>query len=217
MIKHAKIIGLQRTGTNWLEHLIYDNFNVKVYFAGDLRICFKHAMPDEYLFSKSKENIINQKTKVIDSVINDSSLLCIIIIKDPLLWLNSIHSNQVDLSFYRPQIFRNKKIVDIKALDLYFNFYEKWSFYIKKYKNITLISYHDLLFETENTLNKLSLEFKLQRKNSNYIIRSKVPQSKKYTKEDFENYYIRIQQTQELFKEKFINKIYEQYERITAK
>lgn len=155
MITHYTIYGERCSGTNYLEELMTINFN--------LELTWKFGWKHFFGF-----NNLN----------NSDNTLFIGIVRDPFDWTNSLFKTQHHL----PKNFKNiksylndkyysidnnnkiiKEDVNIYTKENYKNIMElrhtKLHFLIqdmpKKVKNYILIRYEDLLFDFENTMNKI--------------------------------------------------------------
>ena len=190
MIKHIKVIGLQRSGTTYLEYLLDKNFNVKVYKEGDITICFKHAFPGEKVLKLNNGKTIIWEKTTIGRINEHKDLLVIIIQKHFEHWFESISRKPVDLPVKHPEIFNNDKTVDkTKAFKLYSSFYKAWKNRLLNNSNIQLINYEDIIHDFTLILRLLQILYKLPLKLPSWQNMDKVPQSAKFT-EERRKYYL---------------------------
>lgn len=116
------IAGLQRTGTNYLERVIADNFG-----RGDLKQMFwKHSLCSE-----------------VDSIALSSAKV-ILNIRHPITWLQSCLSNTpLDIIDERPHYFLNRTQF-IGYAELYSDFYREWMKYVEQSGGMSA-KYEDVL------------------------------------------------------------------------
>ena len=185
MYKKVKILGLQRSGTNWLEQLVRANMDVEVY-ADPVEPFFKHALPNETdIPSKSGETI--HTAVPLNYIRNHPEELFIVVFKPGELWVKSINKKKVDLQQKRPWLFNQQdRIVKLRALifhEVYVNTWNELSL-----KNLLVVPYLEILSDYELFLEKLSLEFGIPLKRDKLVDIKKAPHSVRFTDRDKRKY-----------------------------
>jgi hypothetical protein len=161
-----KVVGLQRSGTNYLTELLKINFNEFVY-TNPLSPFFKHCMPHE-----TSVNLIDG---VCEFPLPLTTTCCIIHVKKTKEhWLRSIKNNPMDLYQKRPGVKSNEK-------EFYDNFINNW-------KMVYTVQYESLLQDFQKELSNIQNHFSLTRKQPNFLNVSKVPHNKLFTEEDKKRY-----------------------------
>ena len=187
MVKNFTILGERCSGTNYLEELITDNFNIEVTWKYGWKHFFGH-----YDFKQTEEE-------------NDT--LFIGIVRNPIEWIDSFFTNQhhipnspkpiMNFLFDKFYSLRDDKTIIKEDLNYltkkeYKNIFEMR--YLKNYylinimptkvKNFILINYENLRDNTENVLNMIKIRFVLEQKYPNYknITYYKKEKKSKYTK-----------------------------------
>ena len=173
MITNYKMLGERNSGTNYLEQLLYSNFNIN----SSNNFNSKHFFRLE-IYSGIKDEILD-------------NTLFIGIVRDPFTWINSMYKNpyhlpeslkatqqgflnnewysifddgteiQQDRNIYNTEK-RYKNIFELRKIKLKFLVEEM----PKLVKNYILIRYEDLLLNFKQTMSQL-LEFNLIKKNNN--------------------------------------------------
>ena len=176
LIKKFTILGERCSGTNYLEELILNNFNIDITWEYG----FKHF----FGFYKFRQNE--------DAIKNEDEVLFIGIVRHPIYWINSLFKEQHNL----PNHFRNinnflfnefysfyDNVYSIRTEDLnyitnkrYKNIFEMR--FLKNYylinsmpnnvKNYILINYENLRDNTNDILSIIENKFSLVRKYSFY-------------------------------------------------
>jgi hypothetical protein len=133
----AHVLGLQRTGTNYLAALLKDNLAIDVVPSGDRSICWKHALPRE---------ATPHKRSAAEGVMNNPEVFIYIISKHPLHWVASVTMrNPQDLFLKRPTLMTDMK-PDIASLcRLYTTFYSNWINLLSSRGRFVLVRYEELL------------------------------------------------------------------------
>lgn len=168
-----KVIGLQRSGTNWLTELLDLNFDEKV-FKEPMDPFFKHSLPyDDVVLLNSGKMVRQEQPRDVD---------CkkILIYKPVDKWLESIEKNPADLKYKKPGVFEG-------GLEEYWiNFNHGW-FDLVDY----VVDYSDLLWDFEKELGSIKSELGLTRVDLPFGFTNvgKVPQSKEFTEKDRERYF----------------------------
>lgn len=189
---HATIFGPQRSGTNFLESLLKDNFEDVKIRNQDSNYVWKHcAYPEKF------------KGKLTD---NDS--INIVIHKNPYKWLESLMRYNADLDNRyggkREEYKDLYKVVqegDITVQDkrgkntnlggacrLYNDFYHNWENF--KGVDVMWVRYEDLLVEESRAriLQQIQNKYKLRKKKGGWAVPKKVGQSDQWTDQRQQDY-----------------------------
>lgn len=173
--KAIVVVGLQRSGTNFIASLLRENTQFYVPQSADTTIFWKHALPDE---GGARVNPIF--TSPVDAV-QQINALCLVVIKKPLLWIDSIiNRNCVDFFQTRKNYVASAN--DIEGLaNFYKSFIEKWA---AVGNNVIFISYEAVL---ENPLTIFDV-LKTTPQNVEIAKPSKVHMSKVFSINDMKRY-----------------------------
>jgi len=190
-MKNIFIIGLQRTGTNYVERVLNDNtqglaFRGKINDSGE--VFSKHEFP--YV-----------KALVENSIIKHEGFL--VVVKNPYMWSESIgfrdEGNRLNVDFYgnhtatyklkeKTEVsFGNNGYNLINILSLFKDFYTDWC----RNKDVFLVKYEDFLGEdiSKKQIDNVINYFNEGQAKSNLKLPSKpVNHSPDFTLDDF-NYY----------------------------
>ena len=178
-------MGLQRSGTNWINQLIKLNFCIETHDE-PMAPFFKHAMPDETIW-RAYANNAEVSTPVPEAYIGTHpDEIFILVVKEKQKWIESILRNPADLKQKRPVIFNNGAIDVLKASALYDFYHNRWS--KLNYHNLLFVSYETVLSDVNSFLRGISILFGLERKRKKWENPSKVPRSKPFTESDKKRY-----------------------------
>jgi len=186
-MKNVKIIGLQRSGTNYLENLVKLNFrDAHVYGPGDISICWKHGMPTEKTLYETGDRPL---TGMGITNIVDNNVHVILIEKPKRAWIDSMKRNKVDLEEKRPRLYKNGNINEVDALKFHDKFHKDWISALSTH-NVKFIhvNYIDLLEDYERKLAEIQVAFKLTPSLPKFNDVHKVLQSSKFNAAKKEEY-----------------------------
>lgn len=180
--KKVKVIGLQRSGTNWLTQLIKINLNIEVY-ENHIIPFFKHAFPSEHQLKLyiTKEQITTEMP--IKYIALHPEELFIMVYKPLSKWIASIKKNKVDLPSKHPEIYKNDILDEEAARDL-------WKYYMQMWEKIKLPNFHIILYDEVLTdyiefLKFLETKFNIKKNNlPGYKNVTHVPQSLPFLEKD---------------------------------
>jgi len=127
-----QVLGLQRTGTNWLKELIQHNFYIKPVNEG----FWKHLTPLGGKESYSKR--FNQWKYKPQDLILENNILYIATSKELNLWLNSLRKNAEDFYLAQNETLRNNTDSAVKV-------YNAWHNWKKQQLSKTNFIYHDYI------------------------------------------------------------------------
>ena len=168
-----QVIGLQRSGTNYLESLMRLNFKENHVVNGSREFSFKHGMPREkYVSEIGQFDMFN-----IDNIQKGKPYI-ILIKKKFLVWKDSIDRNPEDLYMKRPKL-------KTKELSLFhYTFYDEWERELTN-SNVDFITidYLDLLTDLQGTLERIKIHFELVHEGE-YVNTGKVKMSAPFSEKD---------------------------------
>jgi hypothetical protein len=131
------ILGLQRSGTNYLASLLKDNLHVNVLPSGDRSICWKHALPSEPT---------PQQCSAAEGVIRHSKVFIALVAKHPLHWVASITLRNPQDLFLKRKALLNDGLPSLSHVcALYENFYRSWLDILDGRGRYCLVRYEELL------------------------------------------------------------------------
>lgn len=159
MISKVKIIGLQRSGTNYLEELIRKNFEVFVY-DHPLYPFFKHAGPqDRTLLLDNGEKLYTEPPV---RCLPFYHVLYIVIEKNVNKWMYSVKRSNTNLLLKHPEIFEGNVLHMQKAREFHTSYYNAWK--ALNYPNLFHVTYEDLITDFSAVLQMLKVNFFLDRR-----------------------------------------------------
>ena len=194
-MKNIFVIGLQRTGTNYVERLLNDSVE-GIDFRGYVRDGGQNYSKHEFPYIKEA---------VTNSIIKQDGF--IVVVKNPYMWVESICFRDV-YSFLNSKAYGDhtgtyklKEETEIKVgdkrynifniLKLYKEYYQEWS----KHKDVLFIQYESFLEENEALVecDKVINYMGDGRVKSNFKLPSKpVKNSPNFTQKDFDYYKSQI-------------------------
>lgn len=166
-----KVIGLQRTGTNWVQHLLAANFTEEVEFHGE-KPCWKHALPLEV---SSAEFDSLRRFRII------------LVAKRPEAWFYSIcrvkrAAWKAQMARRRPGLFKAGEIDPLPAAKLYEQFYSAWLARLKGLRGV-FVRYEDLLRSPDGSLARIGAQLGLDAVSGGIRSVGTVPQSRRWSSE----------------------------------
>jgi hypothetical protein len=146
------VLGLQRSGTNYLESLLRMNFKNLSVVPGSTKYCWKHGLPHEkYRYDKASnkthiENLINNKPIVV------------IVRKKYELWLESLNKYSADFIYHRKGLLENPDKTELKQFHEEFHIEWEKELIANDIKFI-VIEYIDLVKDYKKVLETIANEF----------------------------------------------------------
>lgn len=171
---HIKVIGLQRSGTNYLQELIKINLNILV-FGNPLEPFFKHAFPNENIIKLVKSIYITPIPQVF--IKNNLGILFVLIKKNRNKWLMSVENYCADLNQKHGELFNNGVLDKEKAGIFYDNYHSAWENIDSP--NLIILDYKDILLNFKKVLESFNIQ---PIKQNNWTNVYKVQQSNYFTK-----------------------------------
>lgn len=186
-INQVKVIGLQRSGTNWLTELVRHNFDVKVHEGWDCTYGWKHALPSETMMVHKDGRVSNWGLPMGQLVQWVDDLLVLVVVKDLDSWKKSITKNRAGLKQKRQWCFRDGYLdLDI-ATRFYYQYINDWqrisvSHYSdrglkSKKPRITTLKYESLLDNPIGYMKSIESDYNLKPKRQLFENVKRVPQS----------------------------------------
>lgn len=182
LYRKVKILGLQRSGTNYLQALIKKNFNCEV-FEDPLDPFFKHAFPIESVINITPVKNPNPRKTYIkvtnipeQTVKSKKNILFILIHKELEKWIVSIQNYPADLELKHNNLFDYGSLIVDKAKKFYHRYHYSWMQIDQE--NLWFIDYKLLVKNFAAQLQKLPLE---RKPNKIWLDVGKVPQSAPFT------------------------------------
>lgn len=197
--------GLQRSGTNFLEHLLKKKYKVKILNNNRDRT---HPLQKHFRLYDEKDLIPEPQYKNEIYISNFKELefhigkipdFYLIISKDPFSWLLSYRKWAKKCKW--PEV-NHHYVVEYNL------FYGKWLEFANQTDRVLFVRYHDLIKNANEEMSRLELKMRLEKKLflsnfSNSI--AKVPQSSRFTKKKID--YYRNEKFYEIFSKKEIIKV----------
>jgi hypothetical protein len=202
MHEKIKIIGIQRSGTNYLSTILENNYDIVSIDTGQNRepgskrdYFWKHSYnPDQYI--KNTDNSPNIVQEGLKSLINDK-VPTILISKNPYFWLESIKRNPgdigkegisfVDWNQIQPKQHKSQVILgpygqfDLENVcQMWTDFHRYWI--NNKFDNLKFVKYEDLLINPKRVISDIEETFGLKNKVSELVIPKKVHMSTSFNK-----------------------------------
>lgn len=179
-MKKIKVIGLQRSGTTYLEHIIDLNFECNISKEGDRSICWKHALPME------RVKLPDDSIAVTIEEIKRQDVYIIVVSKSFDSWVKSLQKFPADLFQKRPSLkndgdWRSGENLNLPELaHFYDKFHKKWEEKLIEHNiNFHFVDYVNLLKAPEQELDRVNA-IGVERKLKNYVTEIKVPQSQDF-------------------------------------
>jgi hypothetical protein len=186
--KALLLYGMQRTGSNFTQQVLLQNFQNIRFYNSDCSRCLpthkhfrlydeKSIIPDvRYLNSFTYQGFQDFKNHV-EQIAGREIGVFIITIKDPYSWYVS----------YKKHAKKNKYIYVKRSLNSHYIvdynlFYRKWfEFSLEAPSEVFMVKYEDLIGDLNLSLNRIGDKFNLERSSEVSIQPEKVPMSKKFT------------------------------------
>ena len=163
------VVGLQRSGTNFLSNLLLQGFGDLVTQSGDKSIFWKHSFPGE----------------IDGSQIESGENQLVLVTKHPVHWLSSIAAaNKHDLFTRR---FNSQEPDLIALVDIYNRFHRAWATYLSANTRLMHLRYEDCLFSPELAVKAVGERIG-RGYSSPIVLPSRVPYSDKFSKDKKDSY-----------------------------
>jgi len=188
--EHAALLyGMQRTGSNYVEQVLLQNFqNIRFYnnhFARCLPV-HKHfrlydekaIIPDVRYYNSFSYKGFKDFKQHVKQILGREIKYFIVTIKDPYSWYVSYkkHAKKNKFTF-------NKNSLNSHYIIDYNLFYRKWlDFSMEAPHEVLMIKYEDLIEDLDASLHRMSEKLKLERTSGSIVNPEKVFMSKKFTK-----------------------------------
>ena len=194
------IYGLQRSGTNWLEYLVEENFpevqRENIAYARSLPV-HKHFRPYDEMYYVPEPKYLNNFSyphfsdfdQHVQRIIGREPHAYLVITKEPYSWYISYCNlaKKTGWKSYMKKWINNHYLVD------YSLFCRKWLAFAKEApEKVLMLRYEDFLANFQQELQKIADHFGLRVPAGGFQNLKKVPMSKKFT-ESRKTYYMEKQ------------------------
>ncbi|MCF8304682.1 MAG: sulfotransferase [Bacteroidales bacterium] len=195
-MEYIMLYGLQRTGTNYLETLLPNNFkNIELLNDGSARSLPVHkhfrlydeqfCVPEPKYYNNFKYESFSELQNHVTQLTGVKEVNYIVAVRNPYNWYLSYRR----LARKNVSLFNKNKWFNYVRRDenphfmIDFNlFYKKWlAFQEQDPGRIMLVRHEDMLNDVEQVLNTISDKFHLEKKSDRYLDSDKVNMSKKFT------------------------------------
>lgn len=207
----AILYGMQRTGSNYIEQLIVQNFKNVEFFNDNHSRCLpthkhfrlydeKSIIPSALYYNSFIYRDFTDFKKHVQQIVGQEIKLFVVIIKNPFSWYLSYkkHAKKNGYDFFKKSI-NSHYIIDYNL------FYTKWISFFKQAPNdVLLVKYEDVLNELPSFLSNISKKFDLKMVSSKVHNPDKVRMSKRFSASEAAYYK----------KEKYINQITSQDKKV---
>ena len=170
MYSNYKVIGLQRTGTNWLNELIKHNF--KIDQEDEKTTFWKHLTPigtKELAKSRSKNGLLMGTVKIEDLYLNNTTLY-IATSKEYNLWMQSLKRNAED--FY---LTHNDSSIKV------YNSWHEWKNSQQNKENFIYYDYIDWLDNWKDYLEEIHIKTRWVKKYGTFKnVETLIPRNKNF-------------------------------------
>lgn len=169
-MKEIQILGLQRSGTNFLQQLISDNYSFDC--TGNYFLLWKHVYNPSITMKHHGQSYCNLVCHNL-KFMKYHGFRTALITKNPYFWLESMKRNPVDTddldwNMFRPDENTEDKVklgflgdMDLKKVcKIWANFHEYWI--ENSFDSLIKIRYEDLLKDTPACLNKVNAHLKIK-------------------------------------------------------
>jgi len=186
----ALLYGMQRTGSNYTEQVIVQNFSNIQFHNDSYSRCLpththfrlydeKSIIPEaKYLHSFTYRDFRDFK-KHVEQILQRDINIFIVSVKNPYSWYVSYkkHAKRNKYIYYKDHV-NSHYIADYNL------YYKKWvDFSIQVPDEILIIRYEDLIKEFVSTLDKIRDTFNLEKRSEIYVNPEKVPMSRAFSEE----------------------------------
>jgi len=181
------VIGLQRSGTNFINKLIETNINTEVTPTGDRTVCWKHSLPWEKGAAHS-----NTKLDAASAIRARPEVKVILVSKHPFTWWESIsRRSSQDLLLKRKDCRSPTGGADLyKCCALYNLYYGSWM-QLVDHKQVWHVQYEQSLRDSDQFIDEIAKKLNLRRKGT-LIIPTRVPYTRGFD-EKRRSSYINVQ------------------------
>jgi len=187
--EHAALLyGMQRSGSNYTEQVLLQNFQNIRFFNNDFARCLpvhkhfrlydeKAVIPDVRFYNSFIYNNFKDFKKHVELILGRSVKLFIVTMKDPYSWYVSYKKHAKKNKFtYIKKSLNSHYIIDYNL------FYRKWlDFSVEAPGEVLMVKYEDLIGDLESSLNRMGEKLKLDRSSEQSVNPAKVSMNKRFT------------------------------------
>jgi hypothetical protein len=183
----ALLYGLQRTGSNYTQHVIQKNFRNIRFFTHPSRCLPTHkhfrlydeksAIPDARFYNAFTYSKFEDFKQHVGKISGGEISIYIVCLKDPYSWYLSYkkHARKNKITYFKKSL-NSHYIIDYNL------FYRKWlDFSNDAPDEVLLLKYEDLIEDLEGSLKGIGEKFNLERSSDKLVNPDKVPMSRLFT------------------------------------
>jgi len=194
--EHAALLyGMQRTGSNYTEQVLLQNFQNICFYNNDFARCLpvhkhfrlydeKAVIPDVRFYNSFTYKGFKDFKEHVQQILAREIKCFIITIKDPYSWYVSYkkHARKNKFTYIKNSL-NSHYIIDYNL------FYRKWlDFSVEAPHEVFIMKYEDLIEDLDASLNRMGEKLRLERTTELIVNPEKVWMSKKFT-ESRAHYY----------------------------
>lgn len=175
-----KVIGLQRSGTNWLEHLIRKNLEVFTVLGHVDHPFWKHHLPtDQFRFIKDGDKVIRNQMEStpIERFRGSPDVHLVLVRKQLNSWIKSLGRNCADLKETRPYLYDpDGNLYKGTAEEFHHLYHTMWAALTRTYlSRIVMVDYERVLEDFESFLCYISARWNIEPKRQPFEDVERVP------------------------------------------
>lgn len=184
----ALIYGMQRTGSNYMQQILLNNFKNIRFFNNDLARCLpthkhfrlydeKSIIPSVMYYNSFTYKSFKDFKEHVEEIAEREINSFVVSVKDPYSWYVS----------YKKHAKKNKYVFVKRAVNSHYIidynlFYRKWFEFSREAPDkVLLIKYEDLIDDLEASLQQIGANLQLERSSDLAVNPGKVPMSKTFT------------------------------------
>ena len=187
--EHATLLyGMQRTGSNYTEQVLLQNFQNIRFYNNDFARCLpvhkhfrlydeKAVIPDVRFYNSFIYKNFKDFKEHVEKILGRSVKLFVVTMKDPYSWYVSYKKHAKKNKFtYIKNSLNSHYIIDYNL------FYRKWlDFSVEAPGEVLIVKYEDLIGDLEASLQRMGEKLKLDRSSEQIVNPAKVIMNKRFT------------------------------------
>ncbi len=187
--KHAALLyGMQRTGSNYTEQVLLQNFQNMRFYNNDFARCLpvhkhfrlydeKAIIPDVRFYNSFSYKGFKDFKEHVQQILGREIKYFIVTIKDPYSWYVSYKKHAKKNKFtYIKNSLNSHYIIDYNL------FYRKWfDFSMEAPEEVLMVKYEDLIEDLEASLQRMGDKLKLDRSSEQSVNPAKVFMNKRFS------------------------------------
>ena len=185
----ALLYGMQRTGSNYVQQVLLQNFQDIRFYNNSFARCLpshkhfrlydeKAIIPDSRFYNSFTYSRFKDFKEHVGKVTEREISIFIVCIKDPYSWYLSYkkHARKNRFTYF-------KKSLNSHYLIDYNLFYRKWlDFSMEAPDEVLIIKYEDLIEDLDGSLQRIGKKFNLERSSESIVNPAKVNMNRAFTK-----------------------------------